>query len=310
MNWRPQMTIGNVRAATATGVLSVTIVSVLATCGQADEPARPESRSAIVYNLAPSPPDPVRQSGDDEQAVEADKADDIANAIDEWKPPQPPGATERVEDRQRMVQRQIADPPAGRIPVKNESVLKAMRTVPRHAFVPADLRSRAYIDSPLPIGNGQTISQPYIVAYMTELLQLDPADKVLEIGTGSGYQAAVLAQLTPNVYTIEIISPLAKTANKSLIEQGYEQVNMKQGDGYFGWEEHAPFDVIIVTAAAGHIPPPLWQQLKPGGRMVVPIGGAYEVQRLLVVDKTEEGKRRSKSVMAVRFVPLTRSSEN
>ena len=209
-----------------------------------------------------------------------------------------------------MVQHQIVDPPVGRIPVKNKSVLKAMRTVPRHAFVPADLRSRAYIDSPLPIGYGQTISQPYIVAYMTELLQLDPDDKVLEIGTGSGYQAAVLAQLTPNVYTIEIIAPLAETAAKRLTEQGYEQVNKKQGDGYFGWEEHAPFDVIIVTAAAGHIPPPLWQQLKPGGRMVVPIGGAYEVQRLLVVDKTEEGKRRSKSVMAVRFVPLTRSSEN
>ncbi|MCH8824537.1 MAG: protein-L-isoaspartate(D-aspartate) O-methyltransferase [Planctomycetes bacterium] len=224
-------------------------------------------------------------------------------------PPQPPGATERVVDRQRMVQHQIVDPPAGRIPVKNYSVIKAMRTVPRHVFVPADLRSRAYIDSPLPIGNGQTISQPYIVAYMTELLQLDPAAKVLEIGTGSGYQAAVLAQLTPNVYTIEIISPLAKTANKSLTEQGYKQVKTKQGDGYFGWEEHAPFDAIIVTAAAGHIPPPLWQQLKPGGRMVVPIGGAYEVQRLLVVEKTEEGKRRSKSVMAVRFVPLTRSTE-
>ena len=303
------MRIGSVSVATATGALSVAIVSLLTACGQADEPARPDSRSAIAYNLAQSPPDPARQSDDDKQAAETDKTDDIATAIDEWKPPQPSGVTERVEDRQRMVQHQIVDPPVGRIPVKNKSVLKAMRTVPRHAFVPADLRSRAYIDSPLPIGYGQTISQPYIVAYMTELLQLDPADKVLEIGTGSGYQAAVLAQLTPNVYTIEIIAPLAETAAKRLTEQGYEQVNKKQGDGYFGWEEHAPFDVIIVTAAAGHIPPPLWQQLKPGGRMVVPIGGAYEVQRLLVVDKTEEGKRRSKSVMAVRFVPLTRSSE-
>lgn len=293
----------------ATGALSVAIVLLLTTCGQADKPARSDSRSAFAYDLAQSHPDQARQSGDNVQAAEADKADDIAKVIDEWMPPQPPGATERVVDRQRMVQHQIVDPPAGRIPVKNYSVIKAMRTVPRHVFVPADLRSRAYIDSPLPIGNGQTISQPYIVAYMTELLQLDPAAKVLEIGTGSGYQAAVLAQLTPNVYTIEIISPLAKTANKSLTEQGYKQVKTKQGDGYFGWEEHAPFDAIIVTAAAGHIPPPLWQQLKPGGRMVVPIGGAYEVQRLLVVEKTEEGKRRSKSVMAVRFVPLTRSTE-
>ena len=303
------MTIGSVTVATATGALSVAIVLLLTTCGQAEELARPDNRSAVAYDLAQSPPDTARQSGDDEQAAEADQADDIAKAIDEWMPPQPPGATERVVDRQRMVQHQIVDPPAGRIPVKNNSVIKAMRTVPRHVFVPADLRSRAYIDSPLPIGNGQTISQPYIVAYMTELLQLDPAAKVLEIGTGSGYQAAVLAQLTPNVYTIEIITPLAETAAKRLTEQGYEQVNKKQGDGYFGWEEHAPFDVIIVTAAAGHIPPPLWQQLKPGGRMVVPIGGAYEVQRLLVVEKTKEGKRRSKSVMAVRFVPLTRSSE-
>lgn len=295
--------------ATATGALSAAIVLLLTTCGQADKPPRSDSRSAFAYDLAQSPSDQARQSDDNEQAAEADQADDIAKAINEWMPPQPPGATERVVDRQRMVQHQIVDPPAGRIPVKNYSVIKAMRTVPRHVFVPADLRSRAYIDSPLPIGYGQTISQPYIVAYMTELLQLDPAAKVLEIGTGSGYQAAVLAQLTPNVYTIEIIAPLAKTANKRLKEQGYEQVNTKQGDGYFGWEEHAPFDVIIVTAAAGHIPPPLWQQLKPGGRMVVPIGGAYEVQRLLVVEKTEEGKRRSKSIMAVRFVPLTRSSE-
>ena len=184
-----------------------------------------------------------------------------------------------------------------------------MRTTPRHVFVPEDMRSRAYSDTPLPIGHGQTISQPFIVAYMTELLQLEPDDKVLEIGTGSGYQAAVLAQLTPEVYTIEIIKPLAERAKKALADQGYEDVKTKNADGYFGWEEHAPFDAIIVTAAAGHVPPPLWEQLKPGGRMVIPIGGQYEVQRLVVVEKTKEGQRRSQSVMAVRFVPFTRGSE-
>ena len=148
-----------------------------------------------------------------------------------------------------------------------------------------------------------------MVAYMTELLDLQPGAKVLEIGTGSGYQAAVLAQLTPEVYTIEIIEPLAKQAAKVHRDQGYDDVKSKRADGYFGWEEHAPFDAIIVTAAAGHVPPPLWEQLKPGGRMVIPVGGVYEVQRLLAIDKTEDGKRKSRSVMAVRFVPLTRGRE-
>ncbi|MCK4872907.1 MAG: protein-L-isoaspartate(D-aspartate) O-methyltransferase [Phycisphaerales bacterium] len=204
-----------------------------------------------------------------------------------------------------MVRRQIADPPDIRKAVADETVLEALRTVPRHVFVPEKLRNRAYDDTPLPIGHGQTISQPYIVAFMTEVLQLEPGDRVLEIGTGSGYQAAVLGQLTPNVFTIEIIEPLAKTAGRVLKEQGYTDIKWKHGDGYYGWEEHAPFDAIIVTAAAGHVPPPLWEQLAPGGKMVIPVGGRYEVQRLIFLEKTQEGERRSRSLMAVRFVPLT-----
>ncbi len=226
-------------------------------------------------------------------------------AREEWSPPRPAAADQRVEDRHEMVRRQIADPPDIRKAVADETVLEALRTVPRHVFVPEKLRNRAYDDTPLPIGHGQTISQPYIVAFMTEVLQLEPGDRVLEIGTGSGYQAAVLGQLTPNVFTIEIIEPLAKTAGRVLKEQGYTDIKWKHGDGYYGWEEHAPFDAIIVTAAAGHVPPPLWEQLAPGGKMVIPVGGRYEVQRLIFLEKTQEGERRSRSLMAVRFVPLT-----
>ncbi|UCG53743.1 MAG: protein-L-isoaspartate(D-aspartate) O-methyltransferase [Candidatus Latescibacterota bacterium] len=189
--------------------------------------------------------------------------------------------------------------------VTDRDVLRAMRIVPRHAFVPSKLASRAYDDTPLPIGHGQTISQPYIVAYMTELLELTPKSKVLEIGTGSGYQAAVLAQLTPHVYTIEILQPLAERAARTLEEQGYTGVDLRHADGYYGWPEAAPFDAIIVTCAAGHLPPPLWDQIKPGGRIVIPIGGTYSVQRLVVIEKTQDGKRKTDSVMGVRFVPMT-----
>ncbi len=206
-----------------------------------------------------------------------------------------------------MVRDQIAKPRWDRRkPVKQKEVLAAMEAVPRHAFVTQRYQDQAYHDSPLPIDHGQTISQPYIVALMTELLELTPKKKVLEIGTGSGYQAAVLAHLTPHVYSIEIVEPLAKRAGETLKAQGYKDVKTRQGDGYFGWEEAGPFDVIIVTCAAGHLPPPLWKQLKPGGRIVVPIGGPYEVQRLVLITKTEEGKRKSKSILPVRFVPLTR----
>lgn len=222
-----------------------------------------------------------------------------------WEPPRPTSAGERVKERHAMVRRQLADPTDGRDAVTTERVLAAMRTVPRHVFVPERRRAHAYRDGPLPIGHGQTISQPYIVGKMTELLDLEVGDKVLEIGTGSGYQAAVLGQLTPEVYTIEIIKALAERSDEDLDTQGYTDIRRRRGDGYFGWEEAGPFDAIIVTAAAGHIPPPLWEQLKPGGRMVIPVGGPYEVQRLILLRKTEEGKRRSRTVMAVRFVPMT-----
>ena len=224
----------------------------------------------------------------------------------EPKHPQPPAATERADERARMVEQQIARQRLGGRPIKDQAVLNAMRTVPRHVFVPKARRRQAYDDSPLPIGYGQTISQPYIVAMMSELLELKEDAKVLEIGTGSGYQAAVLAHLTPNVYTLEIIDPLFERAAGVLGSQDYGEVRTRHGDGYFGWAEHAPFDAIIVTCAAGHLPPPLWEQLKPGGRIVIPIGGPYEVQRLIVMTKQLDGSRRSTTVMSVRFVPLTR----
>ena len=216
-----------------------------------------------------------------------------------------PAAGEFVTERERMVRETIQLPSDGRSRVAHPGVLEAMRAVPRHAFIPDDQRPRAHADSPLPIGHGQTISQPYIVALMTELLELTPQSKVLEIGTGSGYQAAVLAHLTPNVYSIEIIKPLAERAERTLRDQGYTEVRCLQRDGYFGWKEEAPFDAIIVTCAAGHLPPPLWEQLKPGGRMVIPIGGPFEVQRLVVVTKLPDGGRQSRTVTSVSFVPMT-----
>lgn len=202
--------------------------------------------------------------------------------------------------RERMVREQIE-----RRDVTNQAVLAAMRRVPRHEFVGGELRDQAYHDNPLPIGHGQTISQPYIVALMTELLQVKPGDKVLEIGTGSGYQAAVLGEITTNVFTLEIVAPLAIAASNRLQRPGLQAIRARQGDGYFGWKEQAPFDGIIVTAAADHIPPPLLQQLKPGGRMVIPIGPVHATQRLVVVTKQEDGKVRTENVLPVRFVPLT-----
>jgi protein-L-isoaspartate(D-aspartate) O-methyltransferase len=179
-----------------------------------------------------------------------------------------------------------------------------MLAVPRHEFVPASLREMAYTDRPLPIGEGQTISQPYIVALMTELLELEAGDKVLEVGTGSGYQAAVASYLADSVFTIEILPDLAERATERLRELGYRDVIVKQGDGYDGWAEHAPFDGIVVTAAAGHIPPPLVQQLDPGGRMVIPVGGQFQVQQLVLVEKRPDGSVTTRSLLPVRFVPL------
>lgn len=192
-------------------------------------------------------------------------------------------------------------------PGLNEAILQAMMRVERHEFVPEGSRSHAYRNHPLPIGYGQTISQPYIVALMTDLLELSTDDTVLEIGTGSGYQAAVLAELVERVYSIEIVEPLAKQVEERLSRLGYDNVTTRLGDGYYGWEEHAPFDAIIVTAAASHVPPPLIAQLKPGGRMVIPVGGQFMTQYLLLIEKDENGEVTSRQITAVRFVPLTGS---
>ncbi len=184
-------------------------------------------------------------------------------------------------------------------------VIAAMDAVPRHRFVPASQARSAYANRPLPIGHGQTISQPYIVALMTELLAPEPGDTMLEVGTGSGYQAAVLAELVARVKTIEIVEPLAKSATERLRQLGYRNVEVRLGDGYHGWPEHAPYDGIIVTAAADAIPPPLIRQLKPGGRMVIPVGAPFFAQDLILLEKDAKGKVSTRSVLPVAFVPLT-----
>lgn len=185
------------------------------------------------------------------------------------------------------------------------SVMAAMEKVERHRFVPAWLTPFAYLNRPLPIGYGQTISQPLIVAQMTELLKVKEADKVLEIGTGSGYQAAVLAKIAGSVYTMEIIEPLGKQAGKRLKSLGYDNIKTKVGDGYYGWPEAAPFDAIMVTAAASHVPPPLLKQLKPGGRMVIPLGTHFMTQYLMLVEKQADGSVTTHQMVPVSFVPLT-----
>jgi protein-L-isoaspartate(D-aspartate) O-methyltransferase len=190
--------------------------------------------------------------------------------------------------------------------VEDSRVLAAMRRVPRHRFVPERLRDDAYRDHPLPIGRGQTISQPYIVARMTELLRLEPGDKVLEVGTGSGYQAAVLAEVAGPVYTIEIIPELSRRAGEVLEELGYRRVHLKVGDGYRGWPEHAPYQGIMVTAAPEKVPRPLVDQLAPGGRLVIPVGPTAGVQELLVLAKDGQGRLSRSRHGLVRFVPLVR----
>ena len=211
-----------------------------------------------------------------------------------------PAFAERLNERARMVSRQIEARA-----VKDPNVLKAMRVVPRHAFIRATEKRYAYIDRPLPIDMNQTISQPYIVGFMTEALRLNHDSKVLEIGTGSGYQAAVCAEIAQKVYTIEIVEELARSAKKRLKELGYPNVFVKAGDGYFGWPEHGPFDAIIGTAAAGRIPPPLVDQLKPGGRMILPHGSPRGFQYLVLITKDKNGKLHKSNVMPVRFVPMT-----
>lgn len=204
-----------------------------------------------------------------------------------------------------MVDTQLRGP--GRTEIVDQAVLRAMLKVPRHVFIPEVNQRLAYTDGPVPIGYGQTISQPYIVALMTQALQLKPGMKVLEIGSGSGYQAAILAEITPLVFTMEIILPLYESATMRLRGLGYSTIKTLQGDGYYGWQEFAPFDRIIVTCAALHIPQPLLEQLAPDGKMVIPVGGNFETQRLLLVTKDGDGKRRSETLTLVRFVPLIRN---
>jgi len=188
----------------------------------------------------------------------------------------------------------------------NEDVMRSLGTVERHEFVPARQKPFAYENRPLPIGHGQTISQPYIVALMTDLIEPSRDDVVLEIGTGSGYQAAILANIVKHVYSIEIIEALADEATVRLGRLGYNNITTKLGDGYYGWEEYAPFDAIVVTAAGSHVPPSLIQQLRPGGRMVIPVGGRFMTQQLLLLEKTDDGEVITRQITTVRFVPLTR----
>lgn len=215
----------------------------------------------------------------------------------EWPRPR---FSERQQERHQLVEqgikaRGVTDP----------QTLEAMRHVPRHLFVPKAYREYAYHNSPLPIGHDQTISQPYIVGYMTAMLNLEEGDKVLEIGTGSGYHAAVLSELTPHVYTIEIVKELGRQAKARFDSLGYTTIKTKIGDGYKGWPEHAPFDAIILTAAPEEIPQPLIEQLKPGGIMVAPVGKTGETQFLTKVTKSEDGEVKIQRKLPVRFVPMT-----
>jgi protein-L-isoaspartate(D-aspartate) O-methyltransferase len=224
-----------------------------------------------------------------------------------------PGAIDAQDDfaaaRQRMVreieqtQREVAQHTGSK--TLDRRVLAVMAEVPRHLFVRKQQQGEAYDNRPLPIGHGQTISQPYIVALMTDLLQIKPGDRVFELGTGSGYQAAILAKLARQVYSVEIIPPLGRQAAEVLAQHGYRNVEVKVADGYYGWPEHAPFDAIVVTAAASHVPPPLVRQLKLGGRMVIPVGTSFLTQHLMLVEKQPDGSVTTRQILPVSFVPVT-----
>jgi len=264
----------------------VLALAVAAGCSTAAESAKPAEGAKPVAAPPAKSAEAVRQ-----------EAADRAEARRHWVPPR---FISRQAERNAMV-RLIE-----RYGLTDKTVLGVMAAVPRHEFVPDRLSASAYADTPLPIGHSQTISQPYIVAEMTAQLRLRSDSKVLEIGTGSGYQAAVLAHITPHVYTIEIVKPLAEAAEARLRRLGYDVVEVRCGDGYEGWPEAAPFDAIIGTCVAGKVPPPLIEQLKAGGRMVIPIGEENAIQRLMLIEKDAAGKVRKQSLMPVRFVPLLR----
>lgn len=215
------------------------------------------------------------------------------------------GSPEHAALRAAMVEnvREYASLAGG--PGIDERVMRVLATVPRHEFVPPEQARQAYDNRPLPIGSGQTISQPYIVALMTDLVSPRADDVVLEIGTGSGYQAAVLSHLVEHVYTIEIIEALSNQASARLERLEYDNITTRLGDGYYGWEEHAPYDAIVVTAAASHVPRPLIEQLTPGGRMVIPVGERFATQQLLLIEKSADGGIVTRQIATVRFVPLT-----
>jgi protein-L-isoaspartate(D-aspartate) O-methyltransferase len=265
-------------------------------CGESDE----AEQRATGRPVPATPPDPSAAGPALPAASVAPPPGRGPGASDVAKRWLPPSFAARRDERDRMVAA------IRRHGLRDEAVLKALTAVPRHEFVPPTQSGRSYGDHPLPIGHGQTISQPYIVAEMTRQLRLEPGASVLEVGTGSGYQAAVLTHFTTSVYTIEIVKPLAETAARRLQRLGYDVVEARHGDGYLGWPEKGPFDAVIVTCAAGQIPPPLIRQLKPGGRMVIPVGGPFAHQELMLVEKDPQGEVSSRSLMAVEFVPLLR----
>lgn len=252
-----------------------------------------------LYKLCNSPQKRYKENPENRSLTNQQVMENQQDTI-EWYRPR---FNERKDERENMVLKDIAQSPYD--PVTDRKVLDAMKYVPRHKFVPAHQQANAYRNHPLSIGSGQTISQPLIVAHMTELLEIEPGDRILEIGTGSGYQAAVLSELTPHIFTIEIIEKLGLRAKKALNTLGYKTIEVKIGDGYFGWEEHAPYDGIIVTCAPEKIPAPLIDQLRPGGRIVIPVGKDGWIQNLVVVNKSKTGKISEKKLYGVRFVPMT-----
>jgi len=282
-----------------TGIGAALVVFILLVCGWAYVASRPGSTRPQASQAGNDSPSATgRKASSRPAAITPAITPATAPAAKPWTPPK---FTERRRERNAMVAA------IRRYGLKDKAVLATMAAVPRHKFVTKRHLSSAYRDTPLPIGYGQTISQPYMVAAMTRYLKLKRNSRVLEIGTGSGYQAAVLAHFTPHVYTIEIVKPLADAVDKRLKRLGYSVVRTRHGDGYYGWPG-MKFDAIIVTCAAGQIPPPLLKQLAVGGRMVIPVGRPASTQSLILVEKGKDGKVRSRNLMAVRFVPLVRKS--